>query len=335
MNFNKESSKSASIVNAKFLQTLTAMSMLAFILAVGCQDKPGKKSSTSVASIDSVNIIAYSKGFQLLQSSCFTCHSPHADSKSLAAPSMAMIKSHYLEKYKTRELFVEAVTEQVKNPSDDKTLIPGAVEKFGIMPKLSLPEQDLQQAAQYLFYQPIESSDWFRSIYPMEKEKYAKSQSELPPLERGQKIALQTKSVLGKNLKMALNTKGPEEAVQFCNHRAYPLTDSMGIELNATVKRVSDQPRNPLNKANASEEAYILQVKEILKAGGEPKAQVKEFNGKAIGYYPIITNQMCMNCHGKPNTQIKTSTLDVINRLYPEDNAIGYGENQLRGIWGD
>ncbi|MGB6037776.1 MAG: DUF3365 domain-containing protein, partial [Cryomorphaceae bacterium] len=52
-----------------------------------------------------------------------------------------------------------------------------------------------------------------------------------------------------------------------------------------------------------------------------------------VGYYPITTNTMCLKCHGEPNTQVNQSTLAVLKALYPEDEATGYGENELRGIW--
>nr|WP_321540500.1 DUF6132 family protein [Flavobacterium piscinae] len=47
-------------------------------------------------------------------------------------------------------------------------------------------------------------------------------------------------------------------------------------------------------------------------------------------YYPIETNTMCLQCHGK---QIKPEVQRQILKLYPNDLAFGYGENEVRGIW--
>jgi hypothetical protein len=47
---------------------------------------------------------------------------------------------------------------------------------------------------------------------------------------------------------------------------------------------------------------------------------------------PIVTNQMCMKCHATKNN-IDTKTLTEINRLYPNDKAIGYIPQQIRGVW--
>ncbi len=40
-----------------------------------------------------------------------------------------------------------------------------------------------------------------------------------------------------------------------------------------------------------------------------------------------------MQCHGDPETDILPETYTKIKELYPEDKAIGYIENELRGIW--
>ena len=40
-----------------------------------------------------------------------------------------------------------------------------------------------------------------------------------------------------------------------------------------------------------------------------------------------------MQCHGNPDSQIKDATLAKINQLYPADEATGYSEGELRGIW--
>jgi hypothetical protein len=42
---------------------------------------------------------------------------------------------------------------------------------------------------------------------------------------------------------------------------------------------------------------------------------------------------MCLQCHGKPNVDINEATLGQIEKLYPNDKAVGYGLNELRGIW--
>ena len=119
-------------------------------------------------------------------------------------------------------------------------------------------------------------------------------------------------------------------ALEFCNTRAITLTDSMSTKHNATIKRVSDKNRNPNNKANIEELKYISQFKEQLAAKKEMKPIVLEKGHQVQFYYPIETNTMCLQCHGK---QIKPDVQKQILKLYPKDLAVGYSENEIRGIW--
>jgi hypothetical protein len=147
------------------------------------------------------------------------------------------------------------------------------------------------------------------------------------------KYAIQTKGVLGKNLMNAINKQGTEKAIEFCSTKAIVLTDSMGAALNATIKRVSDQPRNPHNLANEYETAFINELKEKISKSEKLTSKIKESNGKTVGYFPIETNAMCLQCHGSKNSDIKSNVLKKINLLYPKDQATGYKENQIRGIF--
>lgn len=87
-------------------------------------------------------------------------------------------------------------------------------------------------------------------------------------LETGKQFAIQTKSGLANYLITAISEKGSEGAVEFCNTKAIPITDSMSLVLDAKIKRVSDKPRNPANAADESELAYINKWK-AAKANGE------------------------------------------------------------------
>ena len=151
--------------------------------------------------------------------------------------------------------------------------------------------------------------------------------------EDGLKLAMATKATLGKNLQTAIKTEGTEHALDFCNIKAIPLTDSMSVELNASISRVSDQPRNPDNRANEKEEEIINSIKTKLANGEEPKPFMVTSGNKVIGYYPIITNELCMQCHGGENAEIKDATLAKIQALYPTDEATGYGIGQIRGLF--
>ena len=148
----------------------------------------------------------------------------------------------------------------------------------------------------------------------------------------GLDIAFSTKAQLGKNLMRTMKEKGAIEALKFCNVRAIPLTDSMATVHRAKIKRVSDKTRNPNNKANKTELKNIDFFKNTLASGNEITPILETKNDSVYFYYPIVTNGMCLKCHGKTEN-IDAKLLASLNKLYPTDTATGYSEKQVRGIW--
>lgn len=151
--------------------------------------------------------------------------------------------------------------------------------------------------------------------------------------EIGSNYAKSTQKELGKNLMGAIKMEGTLGALEFCNVQAYPLTDSMAVVHRAKIKRVSDKPRNPSNQANDEELGYIESFKKAIASGGEVNPIMTEENGQVRFYSPITTNAMCLQCHGKLEEQIQPATMEKLQELYPADQAIGYTENEVRGIW--
>ncbi|MCF6307911.1 MAG: DUF3365 domain-containing protein [Flavobacteriaceae bacterium] len=148
----------------------------------------------------------------------------------------------------------------------------------------------------------------------------------------GLDMAFSTKAQLGKNLMGTMKKKGTKEALKFCNVRAIPLTDSMATVHRARIKRVSDKTRNPNNKANETELKNIETFKNALANGEEIAPILETKNDSVYFYYPIVTNGMCLKCHGSKDS-IDEEVLASLNTLYPTDTALDYSENQVRGIW--
>tara|TARA_Y100000588_G_scaffold379255_1_gene461105 strand:- start:2523 stop:3437 length:915 start_codon:yes stop_codon:yes gene_type:complete len=290
-------------------------------------------------------------GKKLMETNCYVCHSPTASHDDRIGPPMIAIKKHYIEDETSKEQFIEDIQAWIKNPNEADAKMRGAVRRFGVMPKQAFPEETIEKIADYMFDFDIDQPEWFEDHFNEEKGKHngngqgkgmgkGKHQQQaqtnyedLPYGERGLKYALTTKAVLGKNLMGTIQKKGTLEALEFCNVKAYPLTDSMAVVHNASIKRVSDKPRNQKNKANSEELEYIKTFKTLVASEKEISPIVKETEDDVHVYYPIVTNTMCLQCHGKPETNIKTNVLKTLTLLYPEDKAKGYSENQVRGIW--
>lgn len=137
-----------------------------------------------------------------------------------------------------------------------------------------------------------------------------------------------TKKLLMKNVGEQMQKGGPESALEFCNVEAMPLTKSMSDKYGLDISRVSDKMRNPKNVANSEELKLIEQYKKQLLAG----ELLKPVRTETHYYEPLVTNVMCLQCHGEPEKNIKRNVSEIITELYPKDLATGYKENEVRGL---
>lgn len=156
------------------------------------------------------------------------------------------------------------------------------------------------------------------------------------PLETGKltieadSVATVTQNTLLKNVSGAIGRGGPEYAVDFCNTRALPLTDSIAQGSNWTISRISDRNRNPFNAVMAEDQEVFNQFNE--------KATLMDTlvtTQDKVVYYKRINIGMptCLMCHGNPQTDIAPKTMDAIWLRYPQDRATGYQLKDFRGLW--
>lgn len=314
------------------------VSTLLIVSLFSCQKK--NNNYAEIAENTTVNTTDPLEGKKLMEIHCYLCHSPNAsENDGRIAPPMVAIKARYIDKEGfTKPEFIERMVSFVKNPSEDQALLIGAVKKHGLMPKQDFPEGSVAKIASFIFDNQIEEPTWFKEHWESHGNKNWKqsgkklvvTKTEKSFSEIGLEYALETKKVLGKNLMGTIQKKGTLAALEFCNIQAIPLTDSMSVKYNAVIKRVSDKNRNPNNKANSEELKYLVYFKEQIAARKEIKPVTLEKGDKIQFYYPIETNSMCLQCHG---TQIKPEISRQILKLYPDDLAVGYNENEVRGIW--
>lgn len=146
----------------------------------------------------------------------------------------------------------------------------------------------------------------------------------------GKEIAENTFKVLGGNLKKTMAEGGIENAVNYCNANASHLMDSLGTYYYANIKRTSNKLRNPNNAPTAAEELVISNY--LI---GDKKGPVVDVlpNGNKIFYAPIKMKPLCISCHGTVGETVSEKDYQNINKLYPNDKAIGYKTGDFRGIW--
>ncbi len=132
--------------------------LFSFSVFIQCNNPPSKKEATAAANGENRSIpvqTAYSaKGYALMKQKCFICHLPTPDParrNQMIAPPMVRVQEHYKPAFPNRKAFVEAIVNFVKNPTKEKTLMPGAVSRFKLMPKLMYNDDELRLIAETLY----------------------------------------------------------------------------------------------------------------------------------------------------------------------------------------
>ncbi len=143
------------------------------------------------------------------------------------------------------------------------------------------------------------------------------------------------KTLLG-NVKSAMQRGGPPEAVEYCNLRAMPLTDSLSKAYGVTISRISKRNRNPDNTPRDGVDKEILQLyhKHYEAQQALQTRLVKGQDDQLRFYKPIFIGMpTCLKCHGDPDSQIAPATQKLLDEKYPQDEARGYKLGDLRGMW--
>ncbi len=95
---------------------------------------------------------AADRGAELMTQLCSSCHG------NGAAPPMFGVRSHVKSAYPEREAFVDYVVDWVRQPDASKSLMPGAIRHFGLMPSLGYGEAEVRQVAEYLYDGRLEAT---------------------------------------------------------------------------------------------------------------------------------------------------------------------------------
>lgn len=152
--------------------------------------------------------------------------------------------------------------------------------------------------------------------------------------EIGAEIVKATFDGLSGNLKEALQKGGVKQAVEYCNIVALSLTDSLAKKHDAKIKRTSSKLRNPKNEPSPDEIDIFTKYQKSLDSKLDINPLVIHWDDGYVKYFhPIYINELCLKCHGTPGKEINDENLSLISSLYPEDQATGYEENELRGLW--
>lgn len=153
----------------------TSLKLILFVFAI-------TSSLQSFATSDSKN----SSAEKLFAKHCSACHGQSKDAADnytrRIAPPISGVIMHYKSVHKEKEDFIDAVVEWVDNPDADRTLMPGAIRHFKLMPKMDIPEEEVEQIAAYLFDDNIPIPEAYRKHYEKNHGANGASKSKINPL---------------------------------------------------------------------------------------------------------------------------------------------------------
>lgn len=156
--------------------------------------------------------------------------------------------------------------------------------------------------------------------------------------EEGKALIQQFAGALKSELTKAIKAGGPVKAIHVCNVRAPEIAASVSNKANGwTIARSSHKLRNPSNAPDdftkAAIEDFLAQQDKGEAVEDLVKMDIVEEDGESVFRMvkAIPTGGICLNCHG--GEEVKPDVEAALARLYPEDEARGFQEGDMRGVF--
>ncbi len=165
------------------------------------------------------------------------------------------------------------------------------------------------------------------------------AQAPLTDLERAQSAAQAMSGELRRALTRAMQTSGPEAAVDVCHAVAPTIAEQVMQQHGVRLGRVAlpGKNRHPQQAADDWQLAALQGMQQAVERGGRAEEQVLIQRdelpaGVALRMVRgIATEEACLTCHG---AEVKAPIREAILRRYPQDAATGFALGDLRGaLW--
>ncbi len=142
---------------------------------------------------------------------------------------------------------------------------------------------------------------------------------------------------LGGELKKAKKSGGAKAAITVCNTKAGPLTEMVNGNSEWEISRTSLKLRNPENTPDEWEKAALEDFDKKAKIGANLEIMafsqvIVDDEGRKVFRMmkAIPVSEQCLACHG---SEIKPELAEQLNKLYPQDKAVGFSQGDLRGAF--
>lgn len=139
------------------------------------------------------------------------------------------------------------------------------------------------------------------------------------------------------DLAQAIKDNGPKGAIGACVTIAPDIDATVSEEHQVEIGRTSTRVRNTENAPDDWELAGLETFAKQIAAGSDPqKLEVYDVTvtteGQRLFRYmkPIMTQEMCLTCHG---SNLPQDLKSEIAKSYPDDKAVGFNLGELRGAF--
>lgn len=125
-------------------------------ILMACEKK--QETDLSQAPADAIR-----QGVALMATYCHTCHGVgELAMDEMLAPPLWGVRAHYLERYSEPEAFVDAMTGFILEPSTEGSLMPLALERYGLKAPVSLTAAEIRSVVWAIYAGQVERPSWSR-----------------------------------------------------------------------------------------------------------------------------------------------------------------------------
>lgn len=154
--------------------------------------------------------------------------------------------------------------------------------------------------------------------------------------ERASYIAADFRNELSSTLFAAMEAGGPVEGIGVCHEAATRIAASQSEASGAEIRRIADKHRNPAGGVPDEARPYYDELAGDPMGNNGPANRIWTSGSAEQGKVHFLAaiammDQPCSTCHG---TNIAPEVQAKIDELYPQDQATGFAEGDLRGaLW--
>ena len=122
------------------------------LLFVGCSGAATTAQPTTTGSFGQRSAADLERGKALFERHCVSCHSTTRpkDRSKMVAPPISGVMFHIKERFKNRDEAIAFIVDYIPHPTREKAICP-SVRRFGLMPAMNLPKEDLEAIAEHLW----------------------------------------------------------------------------------------------------------------------------------------------------------------------------------------